>query len=57
MKRIILEFLRDECGLTMVEYAVAGGLVVAVGTAVFTSLGTNVSAAILNLATDVGAAA
>jgi len=53
MKRTILAFLCDEQGLTMVEYAIAGGLVVAVGAAVFTTLGQNVSTQISNLATDV----
>jgi len=53
MKRTILAFLQDEQGLTMVEYAIAGGLVVAVGASVFTTLGQNVSTRISNLATDV----
>jgi pilus assembly protein Flp/PilA len=39
MKKFVLAFLKDEAGLTMVEYAVAGALVVAVGAAAFTPLG------------------
>jgi len=34
----------------MVEYAIAGGLIVAIGTAVFTTLGQNVSSRISSLA-------
>lgn len=56
MKKFIVDFLKDEEGLTMVEYAIAGGLVAAVGAAVFTTLGTNVSTKISELATDVAGA-
>jgi pilus assembly protein Flp/PilA len=42
MKRAILSFLRDEQGLTAVEYAIAGALVVVLGAAAFTLLGTAV---------------
>ncbi|ADE14567.1 hypothetical protein Nhal_1416 [Nitrosococcus halophilus Nc 4] len=35
----IRSFLRDEEGLTMTEYAVAGGLIVVGGAAVFMALG------------------
>jgi Flp pilus assembly pilin Flp len=38
----------------MVEYAIAGALVAAVGAAVFTTLGQHVSSRISDLATDVG---
>jgi pilus assembly protein Flp/PilA len=54
VKKLIVAFLKEDKGLTMVEYAIAGGLVVAVGTAVFTTLGQNVSSRILSLAQDVG---
>jgi pilus assembly protein Flp/PilA len=54
MKEFILGFLKDEEGLTMVEYAIAGALVAAGAVAVFTTLGSNVSTRISNLATDVG---
>jgi pilus assembly protein Flp/PilA len=52
--KFIAAFLEEEQGLTMVEYAIAGGLIVAIGTAVFTTLGQNVSSQISALATDVG---
>lgn len=54
LKLFIVDFLKEEQGLTMVEYAIAGGLIVAIGTAVFTSLGENVSSRISSLAVDVG---
>ena len=50
MRKIIAEkisaFLKDEEGLTMVEYAVAGALVAAGAAAAFTSLGTSITASI-----------
>ncbi len=33
MKKFIVDFFKDEQGLTMVEYAIAGALVAAVGAA------------------------
>ncbi len=54
MKEFIIAFLKEERGLTMVEYAIAGALVAAVGAAVFTTLGSNVSSQISSLAVDVG---
>lgn len=46
MKKFLGKFLRDERGLTTVEYAVAGGLVVATLVAAFTALGARVQAII-----------
>ena len=57
MRDFIRSFIEDENGLTMVEYAIAGGLIVAVGTTVFTTLGTAISARINELAIDVALAA
>jgi pilus assembly protein Flp/PilA len=54
MKRFIAAFLRDEQGLTMVEYAIAGALVAAATVAAFTLLGTNIIAKITQLAGFVG---
>jgi pilus assembly protein Flp/PilA len=54
VKKFMVDFLKEENGLTMVEYAIAGGLIVAVGAVVFTTLGQNVSSQISALATDVG---
>jgi pilus assembly protein Flp/PilA len=42
MKEKILNFLRDEEGLTVVEYAVAGGLISAVVIVAFQALGVTV---------------
>jgi pilus assembly protein Flp/PilA len=43
-----MRFLRDEEGLTMVEYAVAGGMIVVAGVATFGLVGGNVDR-IMNL--------
>ena len=43
MKNQILKFLRDEEGLTIVEYAVAGGLITLAVVAAFITLGGNVN--------------
>jgi len=53
MHRYVIAFLRDEEGLTMVEYAVAGGLVTLAAVAAFTTLGTNVTTRITALAAAV----
>lgn len=45
----ILKFLRDEEGLTTVEYAIAGGLVAAAVVTAFTGLGTAVTGKIVEL--------
>lgn len=43
MKDSILNFIRDEEGLTTVEYAIAGGLVGAAAIGAFMLLGTQVA--------------
>ncbi|MFI4866084.1 MAG: Flp family type IVb pilin [Steroidobacterales bacterium] len=53
MRKYLMAFLRDEEGLTMVEYAVAGGLVTLAAVAAFTALGTNVTTRINALAAAV----
>jgi pilus assembly protein Flp/PilA len=55
MKKFIVAFMRDEAGLTMVEYAIAGALVAAGAVIAFTTLGTNIATRITGLATDVAA--
>ena len=49
----ISAFLRDEEGLTMVEYAVAGSLIAAAAVTAFTNLGTAITAKIQALITAV----
>jgi pilus assembly protein Flp/PilA len=49
MKKIIVAFLKDEEGLTMVEYAIAGALVAAGCVVAFTALGANIALAINRL--------
>jgi pilus assembly protein Flp/PilA len=47
-------FLRDDEGLTMVEYAVAGALISAAAVTAFTDLGTAVITKINAIATAIG---
>ena len=54
MKKHVLAFLRDEDGLTVVEYAVAGGLISLVVVTAFTNLGTAVLGVINQLITAIG---
>ena len=49
MKTKIMNFLREEEGLTAVEYAIAGGLVGLAVVTAFTDLGTAVGAVITNI--------
>jgi len=49
MKNIFVTFLKDEEGLTMVEYAIAGALVAAAAALAFTALGTAIAAQITTL--------
>ena len=49
MKEKMMQFLRDEEGLTTVEYAVAGALVAGVLVAAFTDLGVAVGGVIRGL--------
>jgi len=49
MKKHVTAFLRDEEGLTIVEYAVAAGLIAAAVVVAFTNLGTTVLNIIQNL--------
>ncbi len=51
----IVAFIRDEEGLTMVEYAIAGALVTAAAVAAFTLLGGNIGLEITDLANTVRA--
>ena len=55
MRDSIMNFLRDEAGLTMVEYAIAGALVAAAAATTFTDLGQSVINRITDLAADVAA--
>ena len=49
MKKFIVAFLKDEEGLTMVEYAIAGALVSIAAVTAFTDLGTAVATRIAAL--------
>ena len=50
---MIKKFLRDETGLELSEYAVAAALVALAVITAFTTLGTNISGKITNLANAV----
>lgn len=50
MKKLFSSFLRNEEGLTMVEYAIAGALVAAASVTAFTTLGANIITKITALA-------
>jgi pilus assembly protein Flp/PilA len=52
MKKQITTFLRDEEGLTIVEYAVAAGLIASAVVIAFTNLGTTVLGIINGLIAD-----
>ena len=49
MLNAIKRFVRDESGLETVEWAIVGGLVVAVGAIVFTLIGSDVQTSLENL--------
>jgi pilus assembly protein Flp/PilA len=51
MRTFLMAFLRDEEGLTMVEYAVAGTLITLAAVTAFTNLGTAVSTKITSIVT------
>jgi pilus assembly protein Flp/PilA len=53
MKKFIVAFVKDQEGLTMVEYAIAGALVTAAAVAAFTNLGSAVVTSITTLVTAV----
>ena len=53
MKNFLVDFLKDEEGLTMVEYAVAGSLVAAAAVTAFTNLGAAIVLKIQGLVTAV----
>jgi Flp pilus assembly pilin Flp len=57
MLNAIRRFVRDDSGLETVEWAIVGGLVVAVGAIIFTTIGTDVETSLGNLQTVTGQAA
>jgi Flp pilus assembly pilin Flp len=57
MLNAISRFIKDESGLETVEWAIVGGVVVAVGAAIFTTIGKGSKTALGALDTEVQAAA
>jgi pilus assembly protein Flp/PilA len=56
IKASVVKFVKDEDGLTIVEYAVAGGLITAVVVTAFTLLGGAVNTRVRALCTAIGGA-
>jgi pilus assembly protein Flp/PilA len=56
MKKAIISFIREEEGLTTVEYAIAGGLVGAAVIFAFQALGLTVGGVVQNIDTELQAA-
>ena len=57
IKAAVVKFAKDEEGLTIVEYAVAGGLIAAAVVLAFTNLGTAVKTKINSITTALGGTA
>jgi Flp pilus assembly pilin Flp len=57
MLNAISRFIKDESGLETVEWAIVGGVVVAVGAAIFGTIGGSSKTALTALDTEVGKAA
>jgi pilus assembly protein Flp/PilA len=55
LKNAVTKFIREEEGLTVVEYAVAGGLISVVVVAAFRALGLTVSGIITEINTELNA--
>jgi pilus assembly protein Flp/PilA len=55
LKEAVIQFIREEEGLTVVEYAVAGGLISAVCIAAFKALGLTVAGIIEGINTELTA--
>ncbi|AFY21270.1 hypothetical protein PputUW4_04078 [Pseudomonas sp. UW4] len=53
IKASVVKFIKDEDGLTVVEYAVAGGLVTALVVTIFTNLGVAVQTKMQTLCTAI----
>lgn len=54
IKSSVMKFIKDEEGLTMVEYAVAGSLITLAAAAAFTNLGTAITDAINDMIARMG---
>ena len=57
IKASVMKFVKDEDGLTIVEYAVAGGLITLAVAAAFTALGTAITTQIDRLSSCMGGGA
>ncbi len=55
MLNSIKSFMQDESGLETVEWAIVGGIVVAVGAAIFVTIGGDVSRGLTSLGAETAA--
>ncbi len=55
MLNSIKSFMQDESGLETVEWAIVGGIVVAVGAAIFVTIGGDVSRGLTSLGAETSA--
>jgi pilus assembly protein Flp/PilA len=55
MLNSIKSFMQDESGLETVEWAIVGGIVVAVGAAIFVTIGGDVSRGLASLGAETSA--
>ncbi|MOA69406.1 Flp/Fap pilin component [compost metagenome] len=53
-RQMLVKFMRDQEGMTMVEYAVAGGVITVAAVAAFIALGGSIESGINRLTTRVG---
>ena len=54
MLNMIKQFVQDESGLETVEWAIVGGIIVAVGAAIFVTIGTDVTNGLNSLQATTG---
>ena len=54
IKQLIANFLKEEDGLTTVEYAVAGGVITSSAMGAFKELGTQVETVVNKVITNIG---
>jgi len=56
MRKLVSQFIRDDRGQDLIEYALLGGIITAVGAAVIQTMGGNVSTLMNNLSGVITAA-
>jgi Flp pilus assembly pilin Flp len=54
MKKHLAQFIRNDEGQDLIEYALLGGIIVAAGTAIITALGARLNVLFTNLRVAIG---